>query len=1282
MSSRGITDDGTAPLLEKRMGDGCTAPERSVRRFQRNNDMRCHIATPDPSPPPRPHGHPMRAVLSCALFFLFAASAEAQTDVIRGKVTNYEGLPLANVRVTATSIPGNVTREVRSNEQGSFQIAFPGGTGDYIMGYARIGYVFRQFEVKRLADEDVLIADARLNVIQLDTVVTTSVVQQRVNRNDRGQDIGGTERSVSPATLPPEQQGDLAAMAASLPGVLLVPGLDGAADGFSVLGLGADQNTVTLNGIQYGANGLPRDAAVSTSLTTSPYDVSKGGFSGGNLNIRSGGGSNYRTRGSSMVLNAPQLMWSDRAAQALGTEYTNVSWGGVASGPIVPNKSFYNVSYQLGRNSRDNQTLLTTNALGLETSGIALDSVSRFLGILNRYGVPTTGGPLHPSRVSDNGSVFGSLDYNPPSSTQGHAFNITFNGNWGRQSPVTGGVTQLASASGDRLNWGGGLQGRHSGYIGLFLSETSVGVNTSRDHGSPYLDLPSGRVRVNSIFDDGTSGVQSLAFGGNQGLSSSSRSFGSSMQNTLSWFDDANKHRIKLASELNFNGSTQDQSSNLLGSYSYNSLADLEAGIPASFTRTLAARQRSTGQFAASLSLGDSYRKTQDLQIQYGIRIDGSHFTTAPAFNQTIEQLFGRRNDHVPEPITFSPRIGFSWTMGDANEIAAFFGASRTPRAVVRGGIGLFTNTLSAGTIGSALDNTGLPGGTQQIVCIGPAVPLPDWTQYASNPGGVPGQCADGTNGSVFANASPSVTVFAPGFAPPRAVRSNLSWNGSVMDARFNLNVEGTYSLNLNQQRSVDLNFAPTTRFTLDDGRPVYVQPASIVVETGSIASRDARVSQSFNRVSEVRSDLESRTGQIQARLSPITRTQTAFGWSLAYTFSHITEQYSGFSSTAGNPLLLEWATAAQGPHQISYNLRYTFFNAVYVTWNGSFRSGSRFTPTIAGDVNGDGYSNDRAFVYNPGVTTDSALNAGMRDLLANGSDAARTCLQSQLGAIAARNSCKGPWSSQASLQVTFDRAKFHMPQRANLSLSLSNPLGAADLLVNGANNIKGWGMNVSPDQSLLYVRGFDPSTNRYHYEVNQRFGATRPQLMAFRTPVVLTASLRFDLGPTRERQSLMQNISLGRSQPGQRMNEQSFRNVGTNGLINPMATIMRQQDSLRLTAVQADSIASMNRRYLYRTDSLWTPVARWFATLPAEFDEREVFDRYLKARHAQVDMLIAIGPVISDMLTPEQKRRMPAFVLTLLDPRYLISIRNGSGMYVNGTTGGGGGGNQSFERF
>jgi hypothetical protein len=1206
-------------------------------------------------------------LLAFALPSLGAARAlHAQTDVIRGKVTTLEGLPLQGVRVTATSIPGNVTREARSDNRGSFQIVFPGGTGDYIMGYALIGYGFRQFEIKRMADEDVLIADARLSVVQLDTVSVTASVQQRVNRNQATPDISGTEQLIATANLPPELQGDLAAMAASLPGVTLIPGLDGAPDGFSVLGLGADQNSTTLNGQQFGANSLPRDAMISSSLSTSSYDPSRGGFSGGNFNIRSGSGSNFKSRGMSLVINTPQLEWTDAAARALGAEFTNLSLGGVMSGPIQRNKSFYSLSYQLGRRSADNQTLLSTSPVGLATAGVSHDSVNRFVGILQNRGVPSVQGPLHPNKVNDNGSFFGSVDFSPPNSTSGNSFGLTFNGNWGRQNAVGASATQLASASGERTNWGGGLQARHSGYFGLILTESTLGINGSRDFGDPYLDLPTGRVRVNSVLGDGLSGVQTLTFGGSQGLSSSSRAVTANFSNTLSWFDNANKHRIKLTTELQHVSNSQDLSNNLLGTYYYNSLADLEAGSPTSFSRTLTARQRSTGQVGGGIAIGDSYRRNPDLQFQYGFRVDASHFTKAPTFNPAIETAFGLRNDHLPSPISISPRFGFSKTLGQSQEINAFFGAARAPRAVVRGGIGVFTNNTNAGQISSALDNTGLPSGAQQLMCVGPATPIPNWTAFADDLSSVPNRCADGTAGTVFSTTTPNVYVVSSSFRPQRNVRSNLSWSGSILDARFSAYVEATYSYNMNQQRTVDINFRPDVRFALgDDNRPVFVQTSSIVPTTGAIAANDARVTTSFARVSELRSDLKSQTAQLSVRLNPITRTINAFTWSAAYTYSHIREQVSGFNNTADNPLSVFWATSAQGPHQFNYSLRYTLFDAVQINWAGQFRSGSAFTPMIIGDVNGDGYSNDRAFVY---PTGSDPVGVQMKSLLDQSTGATRDCLEKQLGHIATRNSCRGPWASSANLTVTLDRAKFRMPQRTNISFSLSNPLGAADLAVNGSSNLRGWGQQTIPDQALLYVRGFDAATRKYTYEVNQRFGATRPQLVVLRNPVTLATTVRIDLGAMRERQTLIQNLDNGRRTPGSRFPEQLFRQMGTNSVMNPMAQILRQQDSLRLTAAQADSIASMNRRYNYRSDSIWAPVSRYLSTLSNDYQEDEAYDRFSASRRAQIDLLMNLGPAVRSLLTPEQRRKLPSVVLSTLDSRYLVSIRNGTGLYVSGS--------------
>jgi hypothetical protein len=375
-------------------------------------------------------------------------------------------------------------------------------------------------------------------------------------------------------------------------------------------------------------------------------------------------------------------------------------------------------------------------------------------------------------------------------------------------------------------------------------------------------------------------------------------------------------------------------------------------------------------------------------------------------------------------------------------------------------------------------------------------------------------------------------------------------------------------------------------------------------------------------------------------------------------------------ASTAGNPLDVEWARSGfDSRHQIVYNLGYNFFDAVRVNWFGSFRSGTPFTPTVAGDVNGDGYANDRAFVFDPARGSDPALAAAMRSLLDGGSPAARRCLREQLGRLAERNSCQGPWSSTATLSLSFNPVKVRLPQRASLSFQLSNPLGAADMLLHGSDDLRGWGQLAAPDQSLLYVRGFDAGTQRYAYEVNQRFGATSPSRSAFRLPVTLTAMLRFDVGPTRERQALTQQLDRGRRTEGAKMPAALLKAMyGTGGgLPNPMATILRQQDTLGLTGAQADSVAALNRWYTIRVDSIWSPVASYLAALPDRYSRGDAYDRYLHARRASVDLLITLAPTVKALLTPEQRRKLPAFVAGYLEPRYLASIRSGSATFTGG---------------
>lgn len=456
-----------------------------------------------------------------------------------------------------------------------------------------------------------------------------------------------------------------------------------------------------------------------------------------------------------------------------------------------------------------------------------------------------------------------------------------------------------------------------------------------------------------------------------------------------------------------------------------------------------------------------------------------------------------------------------------------------------------------------------------------------------------------------------------------------------------------------------------TARFTLPDeaNRPVFVSPTSIVSATGAISTNDSRVSTQFNHVTELRSDLSSTSRQLQLILSP-TAISTHYTWGLAYTLNSVRDLANGFSSTAGNPFdvmpgrsLFDWR------HQVQVNVGYNAFDVVRLNWFQTFVSGLPYTPLVAGDVNGDGYAtNDRAFVFDPTHTADTALASAMSNLIRNGPRSVRDCLVRQLGQLAGRSSCEAPWTSTANLRIDFNPARVRMPERTMISFSIANPLGAADLLLHGESHIHGWGQFALPDNQLLYVRGFNPVTRSFVYQVNPRFGNTSPGVSAFRNPVALTAVVRVDVGPTRERQILTRTLDEGRKTPGPKATSAELRAAyGMGGLLNPMAVILRSSDSLRLTGKQADSIAMLNRWYLIRLDSIWSPVVRTYAALPDRYSQGAAYARYVHAREASVDLLIRLAPAIDGVLTPAQHRKLPPLTAAHLDRCYLAAVRVGT---------------------
>ena len=255
--------------------------------------------------------------------------------------------------------------------------------------------------------------------------------------------------------------------------------------------------------------------------------------------------------------------------------------------------------------------------------------------------------------------------------------------------------------------------------------------------------------------------------------------------------------------------------------------------------------------------------------------------------------------------------------------------------------------------------------------------------------------------------------------------------------------------------------------------------------------------------------------------------------------------------------------------------------------------SGSRYTPIVQGDINGDGASrNDIAFVYDPTSAPTPEVAAAMDRLLGSLSGNARECLASQLGGIAERNSCVGPWQPSLDLQVNWRPGMFD--NRLALSFSTINLLGGLDELFHGQDGLKGWGLNQRPDATLLQVTGFDATTREFQYVVNERFGATGGSANAIRSPFQVALQMRYSIGQDRGR-DIRRNFFQG--QGGQPSLVQQMLGRLDSISPNPAKEALARRDSLALDARQVEALQllvdSSAARLKPALDSLNAEIAR-----------------------------------------------------------------------------------------
>ena len=522
---------------------------------------------------------------------------------------------------------------------------------------------------------------------------------------------------------------------------------------------------------------------------------------------------------------------------------------------------------------------------------------------------------------------------------------------------------------------------------------------------------------------------------------------------------------------------TQEVASNQLGTFTFETLADLEAGRPSLFTRTLGADQRTGRSATAAAYLGDTWRLNQAWQLTFGVRGEHSWFGDAPAYNATVDSLFGLRTDRLPRETHLSPRLGFTWTPPSTDG---------PPGWIVRGGFGEFRSPVPAQLAVAAQAASGTSNGQTQLVCAGAAAPIPDWTAMAADPAAIPTACVGGLPGGPRDDL-PSITAFAPGFTAPRV------WRGSFGVQRraglLTYGVDLSAGVGVSQQGFRDRNIG-ASQFALagEGGRQVFVPASAFDTASGVTTLTASRLDPGFGQVFAAVSDLTTRSVQAVFSFGGIIGKGVTLSGS--YTLAHTTDESSsgdfgggrGFASqTAGRQLYASGRSVSDFDrrHSIVTTLTVPVARGFEITAIGRASSGTPYTPGAAGDLNGDGSRNDRAFIFDPATTADPALAAAMDRLLAAAPAGARDCLRRQLGSIADRNSCRGPWQPSFDLQLNWKPSMLGLDQRLTISLLTSNLLAGMDQLFHDDDHLHGWGQFSRPDPTPVSYTHLTLPTNR-----------------------------------------------------------------------------------------------------------------------------------------------------------------------------------------------------------
>jgi len=974
----------------------------------------------------------------------------ATTGAIAGVVVNNDGTPLPGVAITAVHMPTGTTFMVISRTGGLYLIPAVKAGGPYTVTAVMTGF---RTEKKtgitvKLGEKAQVAFGLQLATVDVGEIIVTGVADI-INKSRTGATQNVGQNVIEDLPTISRTLSDFTRLAPQF-----ASGED--AGSFVAAGRNSKYNNVQVDGAQnndlFGLDlsGTPGGQAESTPISIdvvqefqivlAPFDVRYGGFTGGGINVITKSGTNefhgsvyYEGRNESLVGNGPSDYEFDK--------FSDATYGVSLGGPIIKNKLFFffNAEQTLAKTPED---------IYIDGSGADYDfghkaEADRVISILKGYGYDP-GGYGQVSNETKSQKIFFRLDWNINDKHR-----LTLRNNYVKSSHE-----RLDRSDLDELWLGnaGRIYKNNNNSTVLQLNSTfseklfnEFILNVTSIHDDPtYMGEAFPNLTINT-----DSGVTFKAGSEEYRMRNDLKQDLIEITDNLTMY--SGKHTYIFGTHNEFFSFYNVFIQREFGKYSFDSIDDLENGIPSYFDRyySITNDPNQPAEFGVAqlgFYAGDEWAINDKLTLTYGLRADVPLMSATPPENTAVEASFGyATNQNAGGNWLISPRLGFN------------FDAKGDGSIQIRGGIGIFSGRAPYVWISNQFSNTATEIARYKVYG-DPGFFITDPYGQPDNPSAV---------------ISGDINLIEKNFKFPQVLRMNFA-----VDKKLPLGFTGTfealYSKNINEVKFQNINVAPTGA-TLPDGRPLFGTPST---SKYGYSSTD-RVDSGFGNVILLSNTNEGYEYSLTFQLQKLWAGNMI---NAAYTYGEAKSLFGGTSSraisnwkynvTGGDPNnpKLSWS-----PHDTRHRFMFALtkqFNfikkaatSLSLFYNG--RSGRPYSTRYYNDANGDGVYNDS--IYVPATSSDVILLKGTwADLDKYISD--DPALDENRGKILPRNASRDKWSHFVDLKIIQNIPLPLKGKKLQFSFTVENFLNMLN---------KDWGVYkyISYDDTPLVWRGVDSTT-------------------------------------------------------------------------------------------------------------------------------------------------------------------------------------------------------------